>query len=62
MIIRTSPKFERKYKKLPNNTKNRAKERELIFRENPFDHRLRTHKLSGKDQNSWSFYCSSYGT
>ena len=56
MIIRTTPKFEKKYKKLPDNIKNKAKERELIFRENPFNPKLRTHKLSGKDQNSWSFY------
>ena len=56
MIIRTTPKFEKKYKKLPDNIKNKAKERELIFRENPFNSKLRTHKLSGKEQNSWSFY------
>ena len=54
MEIYTSPHFERRYKKLPELVKERAKKREEIFRASPFDHRLDTHKLHGKDE-EWSF-------
>ena len=39
-------KFEKEYKKLSGLVKESAKKRELIFRENPFDLRLNTHKAS----------------
>lgn len=55
MIIKTSPKFERQYRRLPKKIQGKAKEREIIFRENPFDPRLKTHKLSGKDKKCWAF-------
>ncbi len=45
MEIRYSPKFKRQYKKLPKEIKARAEKREVIFREDPFDPRLKTHKL-----------------
>ena len=35
--------------------KDAAKEKELIFRRNPFDARLNTHKLHGKDKECWAF-------
>jgi len=35
---------------------NKAEEKEKIFRQNFFDSRLRTHKLSGKDKNCWAFW------
>lgn len=48
--------FERHYKKLSKNTKGRAREREKIFRENPFHPILKTHKLSGKEKEVWAFW------
>ncbi|MDO8094858.1 MAG: hypothetical protein Q6360_15370, partial [Candidatus Brocadiales bacterium] len=30
--------------------------KEAIFRNNPFDKRLKTHKLSGKERESWAFW------
>ena len=41
-------KFEKQYKALSAKVKNLAEEREKIFRKNPFDSRLKTHKLHGK--------------
>ena len=55
MIIKTSPKFEKSYRRLPTDIKEKAKEKELIFREDSFDSRLKTHKLSGKDKGCWAF-------
>ncbi len=43
------------YKKLPERVKISAEQKEKIFRLNPFDQRLATHKLSGKLKNYWSF-------
>ena len=53
--IRTSPRFEKQYKKLPNAVKNLAKVKEQIFRGNPFDPRLATHELHGKEGDVWAF-------
>jgi len=53
-IIYTS-KFVRKYKKLPAKVKDTAEENEKIFRKDPFDPVLKTHKLSGKLKDLWSF-------
>jgi len=53
--IRVSPKFERQYKKLSKEIKELAKEKEAIFRINPFDPRLDNHKLHGKDKTAWAF-------
>ena len=53
--IRIGGKFERQYKKLPEQIRESAKEKEYIFRNNPFDPRLDIHKLHGKDKNAWAF-------
>ncbi len=55
LIIEYSPKFSRLYKKLPLLAKRRSLEREQLFRQNPFDPRLETHKLSGRLENYWAF-------
>ncbi|MBU1200030.1 type II toxin-antitoxin system mRNA interferase toxin, RelE/StbE family [Patescibacteria group bacterium] len=55
MKIYYSPKFAKEYKRLPKKTKNKAEVIEKIFRQNPFDSRLKTHKLSGKLNQFWSF-------
>ncbi len=53
-IIFTS-KFIREYKKLPQEIKIRAEEREEIFRKDPFHVSLDTHKLHGQFKDFWSF-------
>ncbi len=58
MRIFFSSKFERAYKKLSQELKKKAKEKEKIFRKNPFDTRLKTHKLHGKYKKYWSFSIS----
>ncbi len=55
MEIFYSSKFAREYKKLPAKIKNIAEKQEIIFRQNPFDPALKTHKLSGKLSGFLSF-------
>jgi len=55
MKIFYSPHFERQYKKLPSVLQVLAEKREKIFRKNPFDPRLKTHKLKGRLGEFWSF-------
>jgi len=55
MEIIYSPKFAREYKKLPKRVKLKAEEHEKIFRDNPHDPRLSTHKLHGKLKEFRSF-------
>jgi mRNA-degrading endonuclease YafQ of YafQ-DinJ toxin-antitoxin module len=54
--IKVSSLFEKRYKKLPKKIKDKAKEKEKIFRENPFHPLLRTHKLHGKEKDCWAFW------
>ena len=53
--IEYSPKFARMYAKLPRRTKNAAEEKEKIFRKDPFDPQLKTHKLAGRMRGYWAF-------
>jgi len=55
MRIFYSPEFSRKYKRLPDLVKESAKEKIEIFRRDPFDASLKTHKLHGKFRDFWSF-------
>lgn len=55
MEIRYSSKFGRQYSKLPKEIKARAEKREAIFRKDPFDPRLKTHKLHGSQEGFMSF-------
>lgn len=55
MKIYYSAKFLKGYKRLPVSVKEIAEEKEAIFRKNPFDGSLRTHKLGGKLSGYWSF-------
>ena len=55
MIIYYSSKFAREYKKLPQNTKMQAEKTEILFRQNPFDPQLKTHKLKGILSKYYSF-------
>lgn len=42
--------------RLPQRIILQAEQKEKIFRENPFDPRLRTHKLSGREKEVWAFW------
>ena len=55
MKIYYSSKFAKEYKRLPQETKLAAEKKEKIFRKNPFDSRLKTHKLTGKLKEYYSF-------
>lgn len=56
MKIIYSPGFVKSYKKLPLGLKLQAERKEQIFRQNPFDPRLKTHKLKGELSDFYSFY------
>ena len=53
--IEYSPKFARMFAKLPRSTKNAAEKKEKIFRRDPFDPQLKTHKLAGRMGSYWAF-------
>lgn len=53
--VEYSPKFAKMYKKIPMQIKRLAEKKESLFRINPFDPKLRIHKLSGKLENYWSY-------
>lgn len=55
MTIYYSSKFAKEYKKLPLKVKLLAEKREKIFRTDPFDPQLKTHKLTGKLKEYYSF-------
>lgn len=50
-----SPKFASQYKKLPREVKLKGRKKERLFLINPFDPRLKTHKLAGSLADYWSF-------
>ncbi len=55
MKIYYSNKFAREYKKLSPSVKKIAQEKEKLFRKNPFNPALETHKLKGSLKGFWSF-------
>lgn len=55
MEIFYSPQFMREYQKLSVEVKEKAKKKEKIFRQNPFDLGLKTHKLKGRLDEFWAF-------
>jgi len=55
MRIYYSSKFEREYRKLTPKLKALAEEKEVLFRANPFDKKLDTHKLDGWLRGYWAF-------
>jgi len=58
MEIEYSPRFQRAFKKLPRAVKEKALVCEKIFRKNPFDPKLKTHKLHGDMKEYWAFSIS----
>lgn len=55
MKIVYSPQFARQYKSLPMRLKLIAEKKEAVFRANPFDGRLKAHKLQGRLKDFWAF-------
>jgi len=55
MKIYYSSRFASEYKKLPLRIKKIAEKKEQIFRNNPFDPRIKTHKLKGSLSGFFSF-------
>ncbi|MFA5994915.1 MAG: type II toxin-antitoxin system mRNA interferase toxin, RelE/StbE family [Patescibacteria group bacterium] len=55
MDIEVTDRFVKQYRKLPQRIQKKAKQQEIIFRANPFDARLKTHKLTGQEKEHWSF-------
>lgn len=55
MRIYYHPQFRRSYQKLPREIQEKAEIKETLFRRNPFDPSLKTHKLHGRLKNQWSF-------
>ncbi len=55
MEIYYHPLFRRQYRKLAQDLKLMAQEKEAVFRDNPFDPRLDTHKLHGRYSRFWGF-------
>jgi len=55
MQIIYSPTFRKQYRHLEKEAQILAEEKETIFKNNPFDVRLKTHKLHGRLSNLWSF-------
>lgn len=47
--------FKKSYKRLPQEIKKEAVEKENIFISNPFNQRLKTHRLKGKLRNYWAY-------
>ena len=55
MKIYYSRKFAKEYKKLPLKIKILAEKKEKIFRKNPHESSLKTHRLKGRLKEYWSF-------
>ncbi|MEI8123820.1 MAG: type II toxin-antitoxin system mRNA interferase toxin, RelE/StbE family [bacterium] len=58
MEIEYSPKFTRQFKKLSREIKESAVRYEGLFKDNPFDSKLKTHKLHGTKKDYWAFSIS----
>lgn len=55
MKIYYSSKFAKEYKKLPSIIKNLAQKKEIIFRKDPYEAQLKTHRLGGRLKEYWAF-------
>lgn len=55
MKIIYSSKFAKEYKRLPLKVKKAAEKKEKVFRKDPFEPSLKTHKLTGKLKEYYSF-------
>ena len=55
MRVFYSPEFKRRYKRLSPEVQEKAEEKEKVFRKDPFDPQLKTHKLHGRLGEFWAF-------
>jgi mRNA-degrading endonuclease YafQ of YafQ-DinJ toxin-antitoxin module len=55
MTILYLPRFAREYRRLPEQIKLIAEKKETIFRNDPFNSQLKTHKLHGGLDGFWAF-------
>ncbi len=55
VAIYYTPTFQKNFHRLPKPIKEKAYQKEPIFIVNPFDPRLKTHKLTGQLNQYWSF-------
>ena len=55
MEVRYTSRFEREAKKVPRHLRKTVEDRVELFKRNPFDSRLKTHKLTGALKEFWSF-------
>ena len=55
MGVRYTSRFEREARKVPRHLHKTVEQRVEIFKHNPFDPRLKTHKLTGALKEFWSF-------
>lgn len=55
MRIFVSKLFERQFHKLTRTVQKEAEKRDVLFRANPFDSRLKTHKLHGRQKAEWAY-------
>ncbi|MFA4831732.1 MAG: type II toxin-antitoxin system mRNA interferase toxin, RelE/StbE family [Patescibacteria group bacterium] len=55
LTIQYSPAFAKMYRRLPLEVQKIAEKKEPIFRRDPFDRRLKTHKLQGRLNGYWAF-------
>ena len=53
--IETHARFDKRYRKLLKRIKESAKEKEKIFRIDPFHPSLNAHKLHGEEKDAWAF-------
>jgi mRNA-degrading endonuclease YafQ of YafQ-DinJ toxin-antitoxin module len=54
--IKISSRYKKSFRVLDPQIQEKTIEKINIFRENPFDSRLKTHKLHGKDKDCWTFW------
>jgi len=54
-VIYYTDTFQKEYRKLSIDIKKLAEKKERIFRKNPFDNSLKTHKLNGYTSDCWAF-------
>ncbi len=55
MKILYLPRFQKEYRKIPSEIQDLAEKKEKIFRGNPFDSALKTHKRHGELAGFWAF-------
>jgi mRNA-degrading endonuclease YafQ of YafQ-DinJ toxin-antitoxin module len=54
--VEVSSRFKKSFMRLPPKIQRKAISKIKLFKENPFDSRLRIHSLSGKEKECWAFW------